>query len=131
MRIGVDVMGGDHAPDAIVEGALGSLQHLTPDDVLVLVGDRAIVEDGCARLVVAGGHAEAVATTQVIGMEESPVEAVRTKTDSSIVVLARLASRKADRPLMRSSPPATPGQRCPRPRCSCVVSPMCTDRALR
>jgi glycerol-3-phosphate acyltransferase PlsX len=99
MRIGVDVMGGDHAPHAIVEGAIASLQHLAGDDELVLVGERGIVDDAVTRVRAAGGNATAVATTQVIGMDESPVEAVRTKSDSSIVVLARMASRKVDQPL--------------------------------
>ena len=40
-----------------------------------------------------------VGTTQVIAMDESPVEAVRTKKDASVVVLSRMASRKADKPL--------------------------------
>ncbi len=40
MRIGLDVMGGDFAPDAIIEGAVDSLQHLTADENLVLIGDE-------------------------------------------------------------------------------------------
>src|SRR5690606_36651999 len=40
-----------------------------------------------------------VHTTEVIGMDESPVDAVRNKPDSSITVLAKMASRKADNPL--------------------------------
>ncbi len=37
MRIGLDVMGGDNAPDAILEGAIGSLSTLGKDDEIVLV----------------------------------------------------------------------------------------------
>ena len=40
MRIGLDVMGGDFAPDAIIEGAVDSLQHLSDDEKLVLIGDE-------------------------------------------------------------------------------------------
>jgi len=40
MKIGVDVMGGDFAPDAIIEGAVDSLQHLSADDELVLIGNE-------------------------------------------------------------------------------------------
>ncbi len=99
MRIGVDVMGGDHAPEAIVEGAVASVVHLNEDDELVLVGEQSIVEDGIARVRAAGGKASGVHATQFIDMEESPVEAVRSKPKSSIVLLARMASRKAEKPL--------------------------------
>ncbi len=40
MKIGVDVMGGDFAPDAIIEGAVDSLKHLSADENLVLIGDE-------------------------------------------------------------------------------------------
>ena len=40
MRIGLDVMGGDFAPDAIIEGAVDSLQHLSADEKLILIGDE-------------------------------------------------------------------------------------------
>lgn len=98
MRIGVDVMGGDHAPRAVLDGALAALDRLDDDDRLVLVGDAAVIEPAIA----ASGRAdrvEIVGTTEVIGMDESPVEAVRSKKDSSITRMAMLASRKADRPL--------------------------------
>ncbi|MCZ6836593.1 MAG: phosphate acyltransferase PlsX [Planctomycetota bacterium] len=99
MRIGLDVMGGDHAPQAIVEGAVTSVEFLSEDDELVLVGEQALVEDGVLQIKAAGGNASSIITTQVIGMDESPAKAVRGKPDSSIVVLARAASKKADRRL--------------------------------
>jgi len=40
MRIGLDVMGGDFAPDAIIEGAVDSLKHLSVNEKLVLIGDE-------------------------------------------------------------------------------------------
>lgn len=97
MRIGVDVMGGDNAPHAILEGALTALDHLDPDeDELVLVGDESIIRPAVEALGDAARHATVVGTTESIGMEEPPVEAVRTKPDSSIVRLVELASpRKA------------------------------------
>ncbi len=96
MRIALDVMGGDNAPDAILDGALDALDLFGPDDRLVLVGDGEVIADtlverGCKdepRLVIEP-------TTQVIGMDESPVEAIRVKTDSSLTRMAWLGSRKA------------------------------------
>ena len=43
MRIAIDVMGGDFAPDSIIEGAVDSLQCLSPDDEMVLIGDKEII----------------------------------------------------------------------------------------
>lgn len=99
MRIGLDVMGGDHAPGAILDGALAALPRLDPDDQLVLVGDESIIRAGIARAGIDDPRLVVHGTTQVIAMDEPPVEAVRTKPDSSITTLARLAGRKSKQPL--------------------------------
>ena len=96
MRIGVDVMGGDNAPHAILEGAIAAYERLDPSDRLLLVGDGDAIERTLADAGVRDDRLVVVPTTQVIEMAESPVEAVRGKPDSSITVLAELASaRKA------------------------------------
>jgi len=94
MRIGVDVMGGDNAPDEILKGCVSVLSRLPAEDTLVLIGDRQVIEEGLRERGVSDPRLEIAATTQVIGMDESPVEAVREKTDSSIVVMARMGSFK-------------------------------------
>ena len=99
MRIGIDVMGGDNAPDAILEGAFGALEKIDPDDELVLVGDEHLIRNAMQAQGITTDQISVHGTTQVIGMDESPVEAVRTKPDSSITVLAQLAGRRAERPL--------------------------------
>ncbi|MHC4947034.1 MAG: phosphate acyltransferase PlsX [Planctomycetota bacterium] len=99
MRVGVDVMGGDHAPDAIIDGALAALDRVGPEDRLVLIGDADVIAARLAAKGVAPDAVDIVGTTEVIAMAESPVEAVRGKPDSSISVMARLASRKAEQPL--------------------------------
>ncbi len=96
MRIGVDVMGGDNAPDAILAGALAAVEQLGPGDELVLVGDQAVIEKAVAQQGGGGDRVRIVPCTQCLAMDESPVEAVRTKKDSSLVVLARLASPKIE-----------------------------------
>jgi len=91
VRIAIDVMGGDHAPNAIVAGCLDAVDLLGDDDQLVLVGDPQIIEELiCERGIDTAGRIEIEPTTQVIEMGESPVMALRTKTDSSIVRLAQL-----------------------------------------
>lgn len=94
-RVGVDVMGGDHAPDEILKGCFAALPKLDPEDRLVLIGDRSVIEEGMRERGLSDPRIEIVATTQEIGMDESPVEAVREKKDSSIVVMSQLTSPKA------------------------------------
>jgi glycerol-3-phosphate acyltransferase PlsX len=97
MRIAVDAMGGDHAPCEIIRGAVDGLAFLGPDDELVLIGDRQAIEK---ELVSVDGHASRIhieATSQVIAMDEEPVEALRHKKDSSIVRMVEMhAAGKVD-----------------------------------
>jgi len=96
MRIGVDVMGGDNAPEEIVSGCVSVLDRLQDDDVLVLAGPAERTRELLARDGAEGhDHIVILDTPESIGMAESPVEAVRAKRDSSIVRLAELASPKA------------------------------------
>ena len=96
MRIAVDVMGGDHAPDAVLAGCLDALDLLAPDDRLVLVGDEAIIREHLAeRSVSRDPRIEIEPTTQVIEMAEPPVNALRNKPESSIARLGWLGGRKA------------------------------------
>jgi glycerol-3-phosphate acyltransferase PlsX len=99
MRIGLDVMGGDNAPGAMLDGALAALDQLDDADELVLFGDPLIIKDALNKAGSPSAKISIVPTTEVIGMDESPVEAVRNKPDASVVVLCQHAGRKADNPL--------------------------------
>lgn len=95
MRIGLDVMGGDNAPHAILDGALDACARLEPDDHLCLVGDEDVIREAIAARGFEGEkRLSVVRTTEVIAMDDPPVEAVRSKRDSSIVKLAEMASRR-------------------------------------
>ena len=96
MRIAIDVMGGDHAPDKILAGALDALELLSAGDVLVLVGDEAVIRDEMVeRGVTEADGVEVLGTTEIIAMADSPVTALRAKPDSSIVRMAQLGGKKA------------------------------------
>ena len=43
MKIGLDVMGGDYAPDAVIQGAVDSLQHFSEGETLVLIGNESTI----------------------------------------------------------------------------------------
>ncbi|MFG0286173.1 MAG: phosphate acyltransferase PlsX [Phycisphaerales bacterium JB039] len=92
MRLAIDVMGGDHAPDAILAGCIDALAHLKADDRLILVGDEAVIRETLCERSAPSDRIEIVHAPQVIGMHEPPARAVRAKPDSSIVELARLGS---------------------------------------
>lgn len=96
MRIAVDVMGGDHAPDAIIKGCIDALPLLDPGDRLVLVGNTRDIDEIFSERGVSDPRIEIEHCTEVIGMEESPVDAVRAKKNSSIVRMALLGSHKTD-----------------------------------
>ena len=96
MRIAIDVMGGDHAPDAILAGALDAVDLLKSGDQLVLVGDGPVIREGLSvRKLDNDPRIEVVETTQIVEMAEPPVQALRNKPDSSLVRMAELGSKKA------------------------------------
>ena len=86
MRIGLDVMGGDFAPGAIMEGAVDSLQHLTPDDELILIGDSDQVGNKLKEMGADPSRFTIVHTSQVIEMADHPAKAFSQKPDSSIAI---------------------------------------------
>ena len=83
--ISVDALGGDHAPDVVLEGVEAALAEDAELGV-ILCGPREVVEPFAAE------HERCVArpTTEEISMAEHPAQAVRKKKDSSIVVGCRL-----------------------------------------
>lgn len=84
MRIALDAMGGDHAPGPIVAGAVHAVR-AQPELTVVLVGDQARVEAELATVPDAPlDRLPVVHASQVIGMDDKPVEALRKKRDNSI-----------------------------------------------
>jgi phosphate acyltransferase len=76
IRVAVDALGGDHGPEEVIAGALAArAEGIEP----VLFGPEGLETGGL----------ELVSTTQEIGMDEKPSEAVRSKPDSSLVAACR------------------------------------------
>ena len=86
MRIGLDVMGGDFAPESIIEGAVDSLQHLSVTEKLVLIGDEPSVLRKLKEMQIDLSLFDVVHTSQVIEMADHPAKAFSQKKDSSIAV---------------------------------------------
>jgi len=94
VRVAVDAMGGDHAPEEVVAGTLDWAQRNPGTDV-ILVGD----EQRVAELLGADPphNLSIVAATESVAMDEHPALAVRRKRDASINVCMRLVKEgKAD-----------------------------------
>ncbi len=78
-------MGGDDAPGVPVRGGVAALRELEANFELVLVGRGSAIEEALEGLDVPADRLSLVAASETIAMDESPVEAIRRKTDSSIV----------------------------------------------
>lgn len=96
IRIAIDVMGGDHAPAAILDGCISALTHLNPSDVLVLIGPEDIIRNSLIEKGVEDTRIEIHHASETIPMGASPTVAVRQMQDSSIVKMAKLGSKKAE-----------------------------------
>ncbi|MEO8151292.1 MAG: phosphate acyltransferase PlsX [Bacteroidia bacterium] len=86
MRIGLDIMGGDFAPEETTLGAIAAQKELPADVRLVLIGDEAK-----AKQIIAGAGADAsvfdfVPSTEDIEMHEHPTKAFQQKPNSSISI---------------------------------------------
>lgn len=86
MKIGLDIMGGDYAPGAVIEGAVDSLKHLQEGDTLVLIGDESEITTRLAREGIDPGNFEVVHAPEFIGMGEHPARAFSQKKNSSISI---------------------------------------------
>jgi len=94
MRIALDALGGDYAPDPNIDGAIAALE-VNPDIEVDLVGDPSLLAPllekrgaGCSRLQI-------VPAEGCIGMDEKPTEALRKKPNSSISVCWRLMAERS------------------------------------
>lgn len=86
LKIGIDAMGGDFAPEAAVKGAIMALEAIGAESRIVLFGDQAQIRtvleaEGCSA-----ERFDIVPTTEVIEMGDHPAKAFQAKADSSITV---------------------------------------------
>jgi glycerol-3-phosphate acyltransferase PlsX len=84
-------MGGDYAPDEIIAGAVEAVGKLDKDDELILVGPQQVIESKLTAVGSKRGPLSVVDAPDVIGMDDSPVDSLRSKPKSSIAVMAKLA----------------------------------------
>jgi glycerol-3-phosphate acyltransferase PlsX len=86
MRIGVDILGGDFAPEATVRGCMMAAAGLPAGARLVLIGDENRIRPICERENFDPGVFDVVHTTECIEMGEHPARAFAQKTNASVVL---------------------------------------------
>ena len=97
IRIGIDAMGGDFAPEVAIEGAVMSLNLLDKESRIVLFGDEKRIVELLKKHNCPVDKFDIVATSQVIEMGDHPAKAFIAKSDSSMTVgFKYLAEGKID-----------------------------------
>ena len=86
MRIGIDIMGGDFAPQFTVKGVVEALKLLSEDTTIVLFGDEKKIIELLKEEEYDSSRIEIVSTSQVVAMNDHPVKTFSQKRDSSIAV---------------------------------------------
>ena len=84
VRIGIDVMGGDFAPSATVEGSVIALDHLTEDIQIVLIGDREQISSELEKYQVDASAFSIFHAPDIIEMGDHPTKSFKSKPNSSI-----------------------------------------------
>lgn len=91
--VAVDAMGGDNAPGEIIKGAIDAVNSC--DDIKIkLVGIEDTIKQELTKYEYSTDKVEIINATEIIETEEPPVNAIRKKKDSSIVVAMKLVKDK-------------------------------------
>ncbi len=93
MRIGIDIMGGDFAPEATVLGAILAHKEMSSEDRIVLIGDQEKILEILNRENINPDNFDIVHASQVIEMHDHPAKAFSKKPDSGIAIGYRLLSK--------------------------------------
>lgn len=91
MRIAIDAMGGDNAPEQIIAGAVESVGSLDSDDRIVLVGQSEVINKYLPTKAKIRDYIEVADAPDIIAMADPPIETLRKKVKSSISVMAKIA----------------------------------------
>ena len=86
MKIGLDISGGDFAPDVNLDGAILALNELPKDSRLVLLGDEDVIRNGLENRGVSHDFFDIIHAPEVITFHDHPTRALPRKPNSSIAV---------------------------------------------
>ena len=94
MKIGIDILGGDFAPDANLSGAVLAQKEIPSDVRLVLLGDKDRILSGLSLLGESAENYDIVHAPDVITMHDHPTRAIPQKPNSSISIGFDLLAKK-------------------------------------
>ena len=95
IKILIDCFGGDHSPEANVDGALAAMAQL-PDLHLILTGDETTLQNCLKGKSYDASRLEIVHAPEVIGCEERPIDVIRLKKESSMIKAVRMLRDRDD-----------------------------------
>lgn len=94
-KIAIDVMGGDYAPGEVIKGCIEAAKET--QSKLILVGNEIIIKEELSQYTYPSEQITIVNAKEIITMEDSPVQAIRNKKDSSMVIgLGLVKNKEAD-----------------------------------
>ena len=93
VKVAVDAMGGDNAPGEIVKGAVDAVNERNNLKVF-LVGKSQKIHEELSKYQYKSEQVEVINAEEEISCDESPVEAIRKKKDSSMVVALKMVKDK-------------------------------------
>jgi len=97
MRIGLDVMGGDKAPEATIAGAILAHKEFDPADRLVLIGDQQVISMMLKKYSANPSDFDIIHAPDQILMKEHPIKSFTNKPESSIGIGFReMAEKRLD-----------------------------------
>ena len=95
IKIVIDCFGGDHSPQANIDGALSALAK-TPNLSLVFTGDEKTINEHLTGKDYDSKRVEIVHAPEVIGCDERPIDVIRLKKESSMIKAIRLLRDRDD-----------------------------------
>ncbi|MCM1531693.1 MAG: phosphate acyltransferase [Bacteroides sp.] len=94
MRFGLDIMGGDFAPAATIDGAVSALDEIGSGNVIALLGDETLIREELRRRGVGEDRFDIVHCPENISMEEKPLKALSEKPGSGIATGFRMLAQE-------------------------------------
>lgn len=97
MKIAIDVMGGDYAPESVIDGILESIKSFKANEIILAIGPQSLIEDLLKQRNYTGSNIKIIDAQEVIEMGEHPTKALTQKPNSSIGIgFGLLKAGKAD-----------------------------------
>ncbi|MEG0518261.1 MAG: phosphate--acyl-ACP acyltransferase [Bacteroidales bacterium] len=94
IRVGIDAMGGDYAPENVILGAIEAYSHIDAETRIFLIGDQKKITEVCRHYGIDSGNFVIIHASQRIEMGENPVRTYLKKPDSSLSVGFNLLASK-------------------------------------